>query len=180
MLFRGFKLHIILITFIVCLSAALGVQHLAYSHRVVGPLEREFAALPGVTEASVVPSGDRTDVVLEVAPGADLPGIYQEAERLAQARLGSRLGRVQLADRRTPALVDAFHRMHLALQEGAATGHFTHMAQQLDALAAELPLTDYSVYVDDRHVYVVLVDEDGYLIERIARPGREGAGGLGR
>ena len=180
MLFRGFKLHIILITFIICLAVALGGRHLAYSQRVVGPLEREFGALEGMRQVSIVSNGDRTDVVLEVTPGADLPEIYREAERLARARLGARLGQVRLADRRTPELVDAFHRMHLALQEGAATGQFTRMAQQLEALAADIPRVDYRVYVDDRHVYVLLMDDEGYLIEQIARPGRDAAGGLGR
>jgi|SRR5690606_23768304 len=177
--FRGYKLHVVLIAFVVCLGTALGVQRLVYGQRVVEPLERAFAAIPGVVEVVLEPRGGETDIVLHVEPGAELPRVYREAEAAARARLGDRLGKIVLADQRTPALVDAFYKMHLTLHEGAATGRFTEMAEQLDAMAAELSLTDYRVFVDDERVYVLLVSDDGYLYETVARPAApvRGSGG---
>lgn len=163
----------------VFLGVALGVQRFVYGQRVVEPLERAFAAIPGVTEVALVPRRGETDIILHVEPGAELPRVYREAEAAAKSRLGDGVGRILLADRRTEVLVDAFYRMHLALQEGAATGRFTEMAAQLEALAAELPLTDYRVYVDDQWVYVLLVSNDHFLYEMVARPGTAGRGSEG-
>lgn len=171
MTFRGYRIHIILIAFAVCLAVALGVQRLAHSQRVVAPLERAFMDIPGVTAVALVASGSSTDVVLEVDPAADIGSAYRAAQAAAAKHLGAGLGRVVLADERTPALADAFYRVHLILQEGAATGRFTEMASRLADLAANLPVTDCRVYVDDQWVYVVLAADDGYLYEMIARPG---------
>ena len=169
---RDCKLHVILIAFVVCLAAFLGGQRLAYSQRVAAPLERTLAALPGVVAVELESHGQGTDVVLHVEPGADLPRLYREAEAAAREQLGAGLSRVRLADRRTPALVEAFYRIHLPLQEGAATGRFTAMAEQLADLATNLSLDDYRVYVDERYVYVMMAAGDAYLYEIIARPHR--------
>lgn len=170
MVYRGWKLHIMIIAFVACLAAAFGVQRLAYSHRVAAPLEQEFLRLEGVTGVSLADEGDRTDVILHVEPDTDVPKVYREAQRLGRTTLGASMGEVRLVDRRTPELTAAFYALHLALHEGAATGRFTLMERQLEAVLPELPVDDARVFVDDRYVYVVIVHGDAYLYELIARP----------
>lgn len=169
MTFRGYRLHVIIVTCVILVAVGLSVKQLVYSQRVVGPLERDFASIDGVAEAALEQRGDYMDVILTLEPVYDLPRLYKEAEALRDDRLGSAAGRIVLKDRRNEALTASYERIHFAVQEGAVTGRFTQMATIIDEMVATLPVDDVRVSVDERFIYVQLVAGDGYLYEIVPR-----------
>lgn len=172
MTFRGYRLHVIIMACVVLVAVGLGVQQLVYSQRVVGPLERDFAAINGVTGATLERFGSRTDVVLTLEQVDDLSRVYKEAEDLRDDRLAPMAGNIILKDNRTKALADSYERLHFAVHEGAVTGQFTRMATIIDGMAAELPVDHVRVSVDERFIYVQLVAGDNYLYEIVPRTHR--------
>ncbi len=80
--FRGYKLHVIAAACLLSVLLGLGVRHMVYSSRVAGPLERDFALIPGVARAAVQQRGRDTEIVLELEPVHDLQRLYKEADAL--------------------------------------------------------------------------------------------------
>ncbi|MBO8141552.1 MAG: hypothetical protein H0Z37_05145 [Firmicutes bacterium] len=185
MTFRGYRIHIIAAAFAVCLVLGLGVQRVVHSYWVMEPMMRDFRALPGVSGVSLESRGDRADVVLVVETIQEVNDpsrLRSRAESVAQAHLGTRFGRVVFRDRRTGALTEAYHRLHLLVHEAAVTGRLTAMAGQMDRMAPDLGLDDWRLFVDERFIYVYLAAGDGHLYELVpwtrAAAG-EGEGGAG-
>lgn len=181
--FRGYKLHVIAAACLLSVLLGLGVRHMVYSSRVAGPLERDFALIPGVARAAVQQRGRDTQIVLELEPVHDLQRLYKEADALRAARLPEGTSHLIIKDRRTEELTAVYRRIHFAVYEGAATGMFTRMAAIIDDMAAGLP-ADVLVSVDGRFIYVQIVSGDDYLYEIVplarwlAGDPREGGGRL--
>lgn len=181
MTFRGYKIHIILITCVVIIAIGFSAQKFVYGRHVTETLERDFAALAGVEAAELTSRGEQTDVLLHVTRVPDFPSLYRQALRLATERLQNG-GEIVVADERNEALQNAYDRIHLALYEGAATGRFVRMERHVHdlladgAVAGDGELT-YELSVDADAVYIQLSDADGHLYERIARSDVESGGG---
>lgn len=170
MTFKGYRLHIIVLACALIVTIGLGARHIAYGQRVIGPLERDFAALNGVIEARVEQRGEHTDIILTLGAVDDLEKFYSEAEMLRDERLAS--ARLVLKDDRTDSLIDAYEQMHFAVYEGAFTGRFTHMAATVDEIARTLPVDGVKVSVDDRFIYVQVAAGDASLYEVVPLSGR--------
>lgn len=170
MTFRGYRLHIIVIACVLLVTIGLGVRHLVYGQRIIGPLERDFASIDGVSEAMLEQRGDHTDIVLTIGPIEDLARVYREAETLRDERLPG--ARLILKDERNESLIDSYRHIHFAVYEGAVTGRFTRMAAVVDELAQTLPVDGVKVSVDERFIYVQLAADGAYLYEMVPLSGR--------
>lgn len=165
--FRGYRLHVVALACAVVVVLGLGVRHIVYSRHVVAPLERDFAAIEGVADATVTQRSGQTDIVLTVEPVDDLPRLYKEAETLREQRLADSSARIIIKDRRTAELVDVWRQIQFAVYEGAVTGRFTAMAANVEQIAAALPSADVDIAMDDELIYVHLADGDAYLYELV-------------
>lgn len=183
MTFRGFKIHIILISFLLVVAIGFGVNKFVYGRHVTETVQSEFLALPGVGGVDVRLEAGGVHIVVDVEPDADLSSVYKAAGRVAERHFGPQRATVRLADDRTAMLESAYEHIHLALYEGAATGRFTAMARrvedELSSIAGEQPVT-YTLQVDDEAIYVSLRAGEQILYERIPRrsPSQEPTGGL--
>ena len=108
--------------------------------------------------------------MIELAPGADLRTAYTTAHALAQARLGDAFGGIRVRDDRDDRLADSFYRMHFHIQQGIATGMFTAMADDIEAIARADSLTAHQIFVADDNVYVQLELDGRALYEVVPRP----------
>lgn len=169
MTFRGYKLHVILITCALIIIVGFGAQRFVYGRHVTASLEREFSAIAGVNVVDLQRRGNHTDVVFTVNMVPDFQQFYKEVQLVAGERLGEELGEIIVNDARTEALSAGYERIHLALHEAAVTGRFTRMQAYIDAVLPELPVDDYKISVDEQSIYVELHGEDAYLYERIPR-----------
>src|SRR5690625_3913612 len=127
MTFKGYKIHVILITFVLIVAVGFGAQKLVYGRHVTESLERDFMSLSGVDAVEVRETADGTDIILHVEESADFPSVYKDAKQLATKRLGDPRAKIFVQDDRTDALQTAYEGVHLALYEGAATGRFVQM-----------------------------------------------------
>lgn len=171
MTFRGYKLHVILITCALIIIVGFGAQRFVYGRHVTASLERDFSAVAGVQAVDLLRRGEHTDVTVTVGMVPDFQQLYKEVEQLAFDRLGPEAGDIVVKDARTVALRGAYDRIHLALHEAAVTGRFTRMEAYIDEAMLELPVDEYKVSVDEHSIYVELHSEDAYLYERIPRTG---------
>lgn len=168
---RELRLPLVAAVFVGVVLIGLGARSIYYQKRVIDPLAAAAAEVPGVLAIDVVTtaSGGK-EVVARLGPDVPLESTYVLIEELSQTALGSAYGRLRIEDRRTPRLVEAYHRIHFALQEAVMTGRFAAMSQEVEARLSEFPDVAHWVYVGDRHLFVRLTAGENYLYEVIARP----------
>lgn len=154
--------------------AALLVGSVFYQEQVkAAPLERDLAAVPGVTGARVERAGGRWLVRVELGGVELLPVTYRQLRELADRRLGAARYGLQLVDRRTPALQRAFYEMSYYLEEARARGNFTEAARRVEEMGRELGLRRARLYVDPDYLYLELAGDGGtlYHVQPLRPPG---------
>lgn len=174
--FFGLRIPIVALAFIAVLAIAIGGQWLFYRTQVAVPLETGFEKIPGVAGVTLEKAGSRTDLFVHLTPSADLAETYRLLESIGQKVLGSDLGAVHIVDDRTPELTAAYHRLHFAVQEGAATGRFVEMAGRVDRLAVQTGLDEHRLVVGDRYLFVQLRSGSHWLYAVVPRPEAAAAG----
>ena len=161
--------------FVLSLSAMVGAQRLLVE-RQRQPVLEQLDRMPGVQRAWVRSDGGLRALWVKLQPTEDLPGLVAALQRLAASGRMGRIDEVVLVDERTPSLISAYHALSLVLQEGAASGEFTEMAERFHQQIRALGKADGRVWVDSQHVFALLQDgEGGYLVDVIARPSAGGA-----
>lgn len=165
----GMRAPIVIGAMVAALLVLVAGQTFYTSQRVDRPLRDAISRVPGVESVEV--DSSQATVVLDVAL-ARVPNLmetYQAIERAARGELADRPYRVNLADRRTKALTDAYYALNAVLEEGIATGRFTDMVARVQEQAQELGLSEAKVYIDAGRVYVQLAAGGGYLYETLPR-----------
>ncbi|HEX6971671.1 MAG TPA: hypothetical protein VF234_05595 [Limnochordia bacterium] len=177
--FLGLRIPIVITAFLAVLALAWGAQWFFYRTRVAAPLKTGFEGIPGVAGVSLRPAGTRTDLWVHLTSGADLFRAYAQLEAVGREVLGADLGVIHIVDNRTPELDRAYHALHFALQEGAATGHFVEMAERAERLASEWGLDEHRIVVGDRYIFVQLRSGARWLYAALPRrqPGSIGSDG---
>ena len=170
----GLRMQVVGLTFLVVLGVALAAGQLLYERRVRSPLEQVLLQVDGVEAVTVEPGGSMravgpTHIRVRLSPDADLERAYGAVARAAADNLGSRLGRIELEDARSPELEETLREMRFAVEEAVATGSFQQMADTLRAVAAARSLDHFRVSVDRQFVYLTLARDGAYLHELVAR-----------
>lgn len=170
----GLRMQVVGLTFLVVLGVALAAGQLLYERRVRSPLEEVLLQVDGVEAVTVEPGGSMravgpTHIRVRLSPDADLERAYGAVARAAADNLGSRLGRIELEDARSPELEETLREMRFAVEEAVATGSFQQMADTLRAVAAARSLDHFRVSVDRQFVYLTLARDGAYLHELVAR-----------
>lgn len=171
MKFRGYRIHIILITCALIVAIGFSAQRFVYGRHVHASIVADFKHIDGVDAVELIERGKYTDVALTVESVPDFLSLYNEASQLSRERLGEKSGEIVIYDTRTPELEDAFDRIHLALYEAAATGQFTYMQSAVKEILANTPVDEYTLSVDHEAIYVQLYADDAVMRERIVRTG---------
>ncbi|WP_242822469.1 hypothetical protein [Thermaerobacter marianensis] len=147
------------ITLGVLLLASLFYQEQAKA----APLERDLAAVPGVAAVQVERDAGRWHVRVQLGAVDLLPATYRELRDRADRRLGPDRYELELVDRRTPELEEAFYQVSYFVEEGRTRGDYAEAARQVEAAGRRLGLDRARLYVDAEFVYLELVRGDGVL-----------------
>lgn len=167
---KNLKYPIVALAFLLVLGAGLALQRVYVQHRVTGPLAKLTEILPQVESVDVVKEASGKQVVrVRFAEDAPLEEVYPQVETMAQAALGASMERIVIEDERNAVLSQAFYQIHFAIREGATTGKFTDMADVVDHTLRQHPISDHRVTVGDRHVFVALRADGGYLHAAVPR-----------
>lgn len=167
---KKLKLPVVIVVFFAVIAVGIGVRHVYYQTRIIDPLADDARATLGVESVEVVAKSDGLmEVWVELAPGTPIEEVYPRIETMAAAKLRTALDRVVIRDEPSPRLLEIYHRMHFAVQEGISTGLYARMAEAIDELLQEEDGVEQRVYVGDRHVFVHLREGESDLYRVIPR-----------
>ncbi|QIA27006.1 hypothetical protein DYI95_005265 [Thermaerobacter sp. PB12/4term] len=147
------------ITLGVLLLASLFYQEQAKA----APLERDLAGVPGVAAVTVERDAGRWHVRVQLGSVDLFPATYRELRERADRRLGPGQYDLELADRRTPELEQAFYEVSYYVEEGRSRGDYAEAARQVEAAGRRLGLDRARLYVDAEFLYLELARGEGVL-----------------
>lgn len=164
--FRGFRIKIVLLVFIITLSLALGVQYFSYQKRVIEPIIREFSEFDGVIqiEAKRLHSGIKLIISLGNCDRFDkvMSNILSAAEGYDS------LLTIEIKDAANIKLEEVYHQMHYAIEQAVMLGDFREMAIVIEEIAQQNSLK-HRVTIDSEYVFLQLHDADNYFYQLIGR-----------
>ena len=144
----------------------MGLQGFAHRKLVIEPMYQAFANIDGVKGVELTEQDDQITLTLDLGAVERLDVLVAEI-KVAAAGFSQPV-KVKLKDNINHMLAKAYDRMHIAVEQGIATGHFVEMAEQIEQLAAEYSI-DFTLKVDGDYVYLQLLDGDNFLIQVISR-----------
>ena len=152
-----------------------GGQAIYQNFAVAKPLDKAFADIEGVKAVAWEKAKDDKAITLRVslAGTPNLQLTYTTIEDKARAILGKGELNIVISDSRTEELEQAYHEMHLYIQEAVATGRFSQMADQVKEKAAKAGV-DSRVYVDSQNIYLQLAKDSAELYTVIPRTNEPG------
>jgi len=169
---------VVLLVLAVTLAGLFGAGYVLKSQTVDQPVRELLAGTPQVESFSVEQTNGLTEITVRFASTVDLKEAYAKLDGDLRGILKGARYRLQVEDRRTPALGRASERIDIYVAEGVATGEFATMADRIEA-EAEAVGAEARIGIDSERVYVTLRASDGYLFsvtERRAAGGGEGGG----
>ncbi len=172
------------LTMVIALTALFGVGFAFKNQTVDGPLKAAIQATPKVESYRVERSGDEYEITVLLADSGELDRIYTALDKEIVKILGPQQPyQIKLEDRRTAELEDLARRANLYVHEALMTGHFSAMADKVEAVAASLGATA-RMSVDGDRVYVQIHKQGNYLYtvlerEKYDRALRPAEGGIG-
>jgi len=180
--FKGYRIPIIVVAaaaaFVVLVTAHAALQR----STVDRPLAESFDSLGCVESFEIADEGEGATLAVRLEDVNDLRQAYLDVREAASKYIDGQC-RLEVLDRRSEALEDAFYSVHYAVYEGAETGRYSWMAGEVRRILDGAGVDRYRVRVDDENVYVQLHAGDAYLYEVIPKEagpsGAASAGGEG-
>lgn len=167
---RNLRWPLVAVSLAVTLGLLLGGSVALRYFRVDSPLHNALSQDPAVLSYSLDEAGSQPVLHVRLSAVPDLAETYHRIDAVARRTLGTGHYRIELEDRRTPALTEAYHRIHFALQEGLQRGTYDEMARHIDAETKGLSLSGQRVTVDDGRIFVQLQQGTDYLYAVLERP----------
>jgi hypothetical protein len=173
---KNLKWPVIVLAFIVTLSASAGLVHLRQRQMINEPLFKRVKEYEPVEEVQLRKDGSIQ--VVEISLG------YVDNIALAHRTINDEVGRLLgagryklvIQDKRNEALEAAFNAVHLALFESEQRGNFTEMRALVSETLLGLNVDDFQIMVDQENIYLQIRHGDSYLYEIVARTTRGKAG----
>ena len=151
--FKGVRLTIVVVTLIVGLAVIFGGQYAVKTFYQEEPFKKRVLSIEGIEDVKLVEVKDGQKVYLTVNPEVDVKTAYRKTDEMAQEMLKGEV-KVEVDNKSTAQLQDIYHKMHFAIYEGIASGKFTVMAENIEAIGQEIELQDLNVEVDNENVYL--------------------------
>lgn len=175
MRFRGFRIHVALLVFLVALGLGLGVQYYHRQTQVLHPLVEQLEEIPGVLsvrlDQGMFKAGSRQLVSMELAPGVPLVFVFEQVYQTLMASGGEYT--IELEDSPNPAILNLFYRIQIAVEEAIMTGEFTTLETRISRLADSVGI-DWELGLDREFIYLLLTEGEDNLTRVIRRGTNEG------
>lgn len=148
------------------LGASWGLRAVTREEPLQGFLRSQPEVL-GYAEDTV--AGTRV-LRVELRDMPDLSRTYRHLHEGVARILGGEPFRLEVADRRTPALEEAFYRINPLLQEALATGRYGDLLDRVEERSRTLGLDRVRVFIDPERLYLQLHEGSDYLYAVLPRP----------
>jgi len=164
--FKGYRVEIILLVFVLSLGLVIGVNYFVHQRRVVAPIYDIFQDIPGVSQILLTEQGQELQVAVTLEEVEKLEQtmdqVIEKAKELGLAE------KIIIVDRANQKLEAAFYDIHLAIEEAIAIGNFQQMAETIDQLIVDSEIV-HRIYVSRDYVYVQLHHQENYLYQVFSR-----------
>ena len=159
---QNIRWPVLVATLAVTLAVLFGAGFVVKSQTVEEPLRSVYANSPVVESSTVERLGDTYVIKVAFKDVPDFAPAYMKLHADTEKLLKETPFEIEVADRRTPELEQAFRRVNLFVQEALATGQFSTMADRVEAEAAKAGLTA-RLDVDNDRVFVQMHGQNAYL-----------------
>ncbi|MFO8059791.1 MAG: hypothetical protein R6U70_03950 [Bacillota bacterium] len=162
------KAPLVVIAAAVCLAILMGASALYERSSSQIPVEEALAGHPGVMDFSV----SREDVwVVDLTLGEveDLRGACTELDEAVRDILGGSPYRLEIGDAPDEELTRLWAELEIIVQQGAASGRFADMRDDLRAELSAAEDVQLDVQVDGRNIFVAMTRGESYLYRVVPR-----------
>ena len=165
---KGVRVYVVIIVLAVTLGVLLTVQYVYQKYNVEQPLFKMYSDTELVDDVKLDNEGEVVTVNLSVRKTEDLKEAYLELKGYTEKILGHNQFHMELKDKRTNELSDAYYKSQYIIYEALAKGDFTEMAADVQKNARDAG-AKARVFIDNDNVYISFIKDDKYLYEIIPR-----------
>ncbi|AZR72556.1 hypothetical protein BBF96_03645 [Anoxybacter fermentans] len=156
MFLKGIRPVVVLIALIIGLVVIFGTQYMVQTKFLEEPFKKKVLSIDGIEDVKLIETENGKQVYLIMRSDVELKDAFLEVNRLAQEMLSGRI-EIKIENQVSQDMKELYKRMHFVIYEGIASGKFTWMAAQLEAIGLEAQLQDLDVQVDNNFVYVKMI-----------------------
>lgn len=164
--YKGIRIKVVLIVFLLVLGIGLGSLYISHQRRVIEPIKKAFLSVEGVTEVKLEENQLGMEITITLDQLEKLDVTMQQI--LSQANQLSVPVQLGIKDQATEELLAAYHQMHFVIEEAIILGNFQEMSDQIGSIANEFQIS-HRVYLDRNYVYLHLEDQNNYYYNIINR-----------
>ncbi|MEJ6951638.1 hypothetical protein [Natronospora cellulosivora (SeqCode)] len=165
--FKGFKLNIIIVVFLLVIAVFFAGRYYYNVFSVERPIVEEILALDAVDDISLIEKQGKMDVIVKLIPGSDFFKTYQEIDIIMDEKLNNNRGNITIENHSTGDLEDLYYKLHYALYEGVNNKSFVAMEERINNIVIDNNIKDYRLWVDTQAVYLQLNNENSSFYKRI-------------
>ena len=165
---KGIRVSVVVVVLAVTLGILLTVQYFYQKYNVEQPLFKMYSDTELVDDVKLDNEGEVVTVNLSVRKTEDLKEAYRELNGYTEKVLGHNQFHMELKDKRTKELSDAYYNSQYIIYEALAKGDFTEMAAEIQKNAKNTG-AKARVFIDNDNVYISFIKGDKYLYEVIPR-----------
>lgn len=164
--FKGIRVKIVLIVFLLVLVIGLVGLYVSHQKRVIEPIKQTFMSVEGVTDVKLEENQIGMGLVLTLDQLEKLDVTMNQV--LSRANQLSIPVQLVIEDQPSESLINAYHDMHFIIEEAIILGNFQEMATEIEAIANQYQV-GHRVSIDRDYVYLQLNDQTNYFYHVINR-----------
>lgn len=165
---KGLRIYIVIAAVAVTLAVLLTIQFAHQKYNVEQPLFKLYSQTKLVNDVKLEEKGNSVTVVLDVKETDNLRAAYQELNKYTREIMGNTDFTIQLKDKRSKILEQAYYESQFIIYEAIAKGEFTRMAEVIQKNADKVGARAL-VFIDEKNIYVEFIKDGSYLYEIIPR-----------
>ena len=165
---KGIRVYVVLIVLAITLGVLLTAQYAYQKYNVEQPLFKMYSETKLVNDVKLEDDGEVVKVVLDVKKTDDLKQAYRELRGYTEEIIGQKQFQMELKDKRTKELSDAYYRSQYMIYEALVKGDFSRMATVIEENAGKIE-AESRVFIDSDNIYVEFIKGENYLYEVVPR-----------
>lgn len=168
--FKGLRMQIIILIFLLSLSLLLGGQWVYQKNHVQGNLVEKLNNIDGVYSSSIEKNNRQNSLIkIHLEEVEDLRHVYRQAVSTAADHLRTEAFSIEIVDRPNQVLISIWETTHLSIYQSLAQFSYDEIGGKISTEAQKHDRIKYRVQMDWDHVYLQLHDEGNYLYQIIPR-----------
>ena len=165
---KGIKIYAVIAAILITLAVLLTIQFVYQKYNVEQPLFKLYSQTKLVQGVKLEQKDNAVKVILDVKKTENLQQAYQELTDYTGQIMGATKFTVELKDKRTKALEEAYYQSQFVIYEALAKGNFTKMADVIKQNAGKVG-AEGLVFIDNNNIYVEFIKDNNYLYKIIPR-----------